>query len=94
MGDNLEGGNITKVAGLNYSIIHPSIYHRSIDGLVLAMAREAAGLTQEQLGVKAAEIMKRDKPVSRQFIQRLERHGIWEIRTEMAVAIEKVLQEI
>ena len=85
--------NTIKVEGLNYKVTFPSIYHRAVDGLVLAMAREAAELTQEQLGIAAAKIMGRVKPISKQFIQRLERNGIWEIRTEMAIAIEKALQK-
>jgi len=72
-------------------MILPSIYHRAIDGFVLAQAREKAGMTQEELGAAIAVEMRRATPFSHQYIQQLERHGIWEIKHDVAAALQKVL---
>lgn len=70
--------------------VKPSIYHRTIDGTMLTMAREAAGLTQGQLAARVATHLEISS-LSRQFIAQIERPGDNEVRTEIAVALENVI---
>ncbi len=75
----------------NVQLIYPSIHHRSIDGVQLCRRREAAGMTQAELGRAVGLALGREVGLSQQYIVQLERIGLWEIPTVIAGAIEKVL---
>ena len=70
-------------------LIKPAKYHRSIDGIDMARARERAGLSQQQLAEAVAVILDRD--LSQQYIQQIEAPGEHEIPVAIAKAIQEAL---
>ncbi len=67
-------------------VVGPSVWHRTIDGDKLVAARNRLGMSQEAFAAACGH--------SRQFQQRLERPGLWEITTQMAEKIEKIVKGI
>ena len=74
-------------------LICESIFHKSIDGIELARLREAAGMNQAEFGKLVGVELNRVSGLSQQYIQQLERPGLWEITSEMADAIKEVLKQ-